>query len=212
VRDAVACAISDTVSSPCGHGTVVAALAYLGPARGLPIGDVGSKPAGVSVTALFRAHGQFVFRVLGRLGVPDDARDDAVQDVFLVALRRAEDLRADVPARSWLFGIARRVAARYHRSHRRADNRRPAAEPPGPADPEAVAAGREELERVRVFLEALPERLRLVFVLCEVEGMTAPEAAEALDTNVNTVNSRLRKARAAFQRAAARWTRQEATS
>ena len=46
----------------------------------------------------------------------------------------------------------------------------------------------------------------MVFVLVELEGMSAPEVADALELNVNTVYSRLRKARAEFERELRRLT------
>ncbi|HVI02411.1 MAG TPA: sigma-70 region 4 domain-containing protein, partial [Enhygromyxa sp.] len=41
---------------------------------------------------------------------------------------------------------------------------------------------------------------RAAFVLAEIEGMTGPEVADALELNVNTANSRVRAARQAFVR------------
>ena len=49
-----------------------------------------------------------------------------------------------------------------------------------------------ELDRI---LGTLDEDKRAVFVLVEIEEMSAPEAAEALGAKVNTVYSRLRAAR-----------------
>src|SRR5690606_18000792 len=53
--------------------------------------------------------------------------------------------------------------------------------------------------KLREFLLGLEEPRRAVFVLTEIEGMTAPEIAEALGCNVNTVYSRLRTARRRFR-------------
>jgi RNA polymerase sigma-70 factor (ECF subfamily) len=50
-------------------------------------------------------------------------------------------------------------------------------------------------------LESLEDDQREVFVLCELEQLSAPEIASALEVNVNTVYSRLRAARQSFEAA-----------
>jgi RNA polymerase sigma-70 factor, ECF subfamily len=154
---------------------------------------------------LYHRHHGFVWRILRRLGVPPAALDDATQEVFVVVHRRRHDLRSDAPVRSWLFGIARRVAADVHRGQHRRDRKHDALPPPADAPPLDDALARSEAaEFVRTFLERLDEGHRMVFALADIEGMTAPEIADALELKVNTVYSRLRKARLDFERAVAR--------
>ncbi|MCA9656472.1 MAG: sigma-70 family RNA polymerase sigma factor [Myxococcales bacterium] len=156
--------------------------------------------------ALYDRHHGFVWRILRRLGVPPASLDDATQDVFVVVHRRRDALRADVAERSWLFGIARRVAADLHRGRRRTLRKLEALPSPGePAAPLDEALERAEAaDFVRAFLERLDEGHRMVFLLSDVEGMTAPEIAETLELNLNTVYSRLRNARKKFEQAVAR--------
>lgn len=154
---------------------------------------------------LYHRHHGFVWRILRRLGVPPAGLDDATQDVFVVVHRRRDALHADVSERSWLFGIARRVASDVHRGQRRRQRKLEALPAPSEAPPLDEALARDEaVAFVQAFLERLDEGHRMVFVLCDVEGLTAPEVSEALDLNVNTVYSRLRKARLEFERAVAR--------
>src|SRR5262245_30718822 len=49
--------------------------------------------------ALYREHFDFVFRNLRRLGVPSEATDDALQEVFCVVLRRIDDYRPGTSGR-----------------------------------------------------------------------------------------------------------------
>ena len=49
-------------------------------------------------------------------------------------------------------------------------------------------------------LQKLPATQRAVMVLCDLEEMTAPEAAKMLGVNANVVKSRLHRARAALRR------------
>ena len=61
----------------------------------------------------------FVFRVLRSLGVHPERLEDAAQDVFTVVHRRLSDFEGRSSVRTWLFGIAQRIAADHRRSERR---------------------------------------------------------------------------------------------
>ena len=137
--------------------------------------------------------------------MPDASLEDATQDVFIVVHRRRDSLDPDASVRSWLFGIARRVAADLHRGNRRLRRRLeavPEAPPAPPLDDEVSRA--EAASFVQSFLDRLDEGHRMVFVLSDVEGLTAPEISESMLIPVNTVYSRLRSARKKFERAVAR--------
>ncbi|HKP64568.1 MAG TPA: sigma-70 family RNA polymerase sigma factor [Polyangiales bacterium] len=150
--------------------------------------------------ALYREHFDFVFRNLRRLGVPEPAVEDALQDVYLVVLRRIEEFQG-THVKAWLFAILLRVAGNYRRSQRRRGPSEPLLEeqlPASDAGPFEQAA-REQARRIlHGFLDSLEDNRRAVFVMAELEQMTAPEIARALSANLNTVYSWLRSARAEF--------------
>ena len=74
---------------------------------------------------------------------------------------------------------------------------------------EEDAARREAVAFVEGFLAGLDEAKRAVFVACCIEGMSAPELSAALGLNLNTVYSRLRSAKTAFEGAVKRRQAQE---
>jgi RNA polymerase sigma-70 factor, ECF subfamily len=156
--------------------------------------------------ALYEDHFDFVWRNLRRLGVPLAQLDDALQDVFVVVHRRlAEAVLGDNP-RPWLFAITFRVAREHRRSFRRkgdADPLPPDVRDAGPT-PEDVALQREALRALDDALSHLDDDKRAVFIMADIEQMTAPEIALSLDVKLNTVYSRLRLARAEFAAALAR--------
>ena len=161
------------------------------------------------LATLYRQEFAFVWRTLRYLGVPPASVEDAAQEVFITAHRRLasfDPTRASI--RSWLYGIARNTARHHHRWARRWDPRRlpeSTAEAVDPAlDPEARVARVEVVEVVERCLAALDPRRREVFVLHEIEGFSAPEIAELLGIKLNTVYSRLARARSRFQAATAR--------
>lgn len=155
------------------------------------------------VAQLFRDHHVFVWRILGRLGVPREAVDDAVQDVFVVLHRRDGELDARGSIRGLLYGIARRVARRYRDGARRQDelSHPPASTDPGPDE---QVARIQAAAVVRGALDAMDEDKRMTFVLADIEGMSVVEVAQCLNINLNTAYSRLRAARQILHQAIAR--------
>lgn len=157
-------------------------------------------PPSRSFEALYGEHFSFVWRSLRRLGVHPSVVEDAAQDTFLVVHRRLADLRPDASPKAFVFGIALRVARDYRRRAMRKnaeslDPEREVSTASGPFERTAKAQAVRLLER---FLGSLDDDKRAVFVLAELEGMTAPEISEALGANTNTIYSRLRSARERF--------------
>jgi RNA polymerase sigma-70 factor, ECF subfamily len=64
---------------------------------------------------------------------------------------------------------------------------------------EGAALSGERLALARAALAALSDEQREVFVLSRIEQMSAPEIVEVVDIPLNTVYSRLRAARLAFE-------------
>ena len=147
------------------------------------------------------------YRVLQRLGVRSGEVDDAVQVVLVAADRKFDDIatRADLKAYvcAACVNVARDVGRR--RTRRAAEgsplddlDEDPPSEQAGPAD---MLERKQTLALVHRILEGmLPER-REVFVLHELEELTAREIAEYLGVPAGTVASRLRKAREDFRAA-----------
>jgi len=160
-----------------------------------------------SFAAVYEQHFDFVWRLARRFGADEGAVDDVVQDVFVVVHRKLGDFEGRSSVRTWLYGIARRVVADHRK--KRSRRRETAIEDAGPveepaADPEGRAAQAQRLAQLRALLDQLPDEQREVFVLAELEQMSAPEIVEITGAKLNTVYSRLRLARRAFERALAR--------
>lgn len=167
-----------------------------------------------SFDVVYEKHFAFVWRNVRSLGAAPSAVEDVVQDVFVVVHRRMDDYDpARASIKTWLFGILRRVV----RDHRRTMKRKPAHFGTREADaeidtmtdstargPHENAARAEAVRTLQAVLESLDEEKREVFVLAEIEQMTVPEIAQAIDINVNTAYARLRAARQDFEQALAR--------
>jgi len=167
---------------------------------------VRSRSSPARVNALVTEHVGFVWRSLVRLGVPRPDAEDAVQQVFIVASRKIDDIEPG-RERAFLFGTALRIASRARRT---AQRRREVldGEPAERLDP--APGAEEQIDRARAhaeldaILEGMPLELRAVFVLFELEQVTMAEIAALLDLPPGTVASRLRRAREHFQAATKR--------
>lgn len=186
-----------------------------------------SRPAGLSGDAatafepaapltfqeVYDGNVDYVWKTVCRLGVHGPSVEDAVQDVFVVVHRKLASFQGRSSMRTWLFQIARRVVHDHRRTVRRKEH------PPGPnewvpdlgavaadesASPDASARRAEAARVLYELLDKLDTDKREVFILAELDQLAAPEIAQVLGINVNTVYSRLRLAREAFNAALAR--------
>ncbi len=150
---------------------------------------------------VYREHVRFVWRTVRRLGVREPDVEDVCQRVFEIVHRQLPGFRGEARLTTWLFEIVRRVVSDHRRSayERRRDLHAP--EEIGLAATQEGAVGMSE---ARVLLDQLIEELdedkRIVFVMCELEGMAVKEVAEMIDAPLQTVYSRLHAARERLER------------
>ncbi|HET9959059.1 MAG TPA: RNA polymerase sigma factor [Polyangiaceae bacterium] len=155
------------------------------------------------IQEVYAEHFRYVWRCLRSLGVRDAVLDDALQDVFLVVQRKLASFEGKSELRTWLYAIALRVARRYRTRPKEepgpeADGEHAAIDAEACANLEASVECNQRLELARRALDALHDHKREVFVLAQIEQMSAPEIAEITGLPLNTVYSRLRAARLAF--------------
>jgi RNA polymerase sigma-70 factor (ECF subfamily) len=152
---------------------------------------------------LYRGYKDYVFRTAVRYLGDEAAAADVTQDVFVALFQRAGQYHPGARFTTFLFRV---VANRCLNERARAHSRR---RDPGGSDSRALAqveaaegsrpdvelAAREDRERVRAAILALPERQRLAVILSRYEGLGYEAIAEAMDTSVSTVESLLFRAR-----------------
>ena len=157
------------------------------------------------VRRLYEAHFDYVWHTLRRLGVRPAELEDVAHEVFIVVQRKASDFDPTRPEKPWLFGIAYRVAADQKRLVRHARETALEHDPPsGAGNAEAAAIARQHRRLVEAALAGLPLDQRAVFIMHDVDELTMPEIARALDVPLNTAYSRLRLGREAFTAAVRR--------
>lgn len=141
---------------------------------------------------LYEMYGERIFRYTFRmLGNRSDA-EDATAETFLRVLRRSKDLKADGAFRTWLFRIARNLCIDKMRQHKLIDL-------PG----DAHYSGTDDRAAIRVTvhqaLKDLPLEYREPLILCDLEDISAKEAAETLNITVAALKSRLYRGRRALR-------------
>ncbi len=153
--------------------------------------------------------------------------EDVVQETWLTCLRNLDRFEGRSSLKTWIFGILMNVARARRRKESRvlpfaslfrrddSDSRRPTVDPQRfgsnglwsiPPDswtnlPEAKVINREALDRVKVAIEALPEKQREVVILRDVAGMDSDEVCDLLAISATNQRVRLHRGRAAVRRA-----------
>ena len=162
-------------------------------------------PRVLDFPGLYADQKRFLWRVLLRLGVPRSDAPDAAQEVFVIAHKKLSTFDGTSSPRTWLFGIARRVAADWRkRAHVKREE--PSAKLPEQSTPAAQTA-EVEARQARALLERALEQLsdeqRAVFVLFELEEWPMAEVAQAAACPLQTAYSRLHAARKVLDEIAA---------
>src|SRR5262249_25373381 len=133
-----------------------------------------------ALETLVRRHGPMVWGVCRRVLHAQEDAEDAFQATFLVLLRKAPTIVPRQMVGNWLYGVAHQTALKARATRRRRRGReKQVTDMPEPAvtdtqhENELRAVLDEELSR-------LPDKYRVVLVLCELEGKTGKEAARQL--------------------------------
>jgi RNA polymerase sigma-70 factor (ECF subfamily) len=173
-----------------------------------------ARAAGAGDARAFRAWVEAVtptvYRLAFRMLRSGADAEDVVQETMVRAWQNLGGMQDPQASLAWVCRVARNVATDRARSRGRGamghsvplegDDARDWAHrltDPG-ADPEQLAHDAGARAFLRSVMDALPENHRLVLMMVDVDGASAPEVAAALDIPVGTVDSRLHRAREAL--------------
>ena len=144
--------------------------------------------------SLYQRYAPRVYAVVRRIAGEDALADDWAQEAWIRAFRALPRFRGDSAFSTWLHRVAVNSALQGRRARSRHDTRETQLPPilpgRGGTDPAEL---RISLERA---MERLPEGMRQVLVLHDVEGFTHDEIGEMLGIAAGTSKSQLFKARA----------------
>jgi cyanophycinase len=145
--------------------------------------------------ALVRRHGPLVLSVCRSVLGNEHDSEDAFQATFLVLVKKAQSISKRESVRSWLYGVAHRVAVRARMaSAKRSRNERQIPSMTF-SDPSADSARQEIGRLLHEEVLRLPERYRLPVLLCCLEGKSRQDAARELGWTEQAVKGRLERGR-----------------
>lgn len=147
-----------------------------------------------AIRTLYDRYAPRVFAVVRRIAGDDELAQDYAQEAWIRAIRALPSFRGDSRFSTWLHRIAVNAALQALRKSETRKKR----EGPFPAEVPVGPRGGDTLlqRRLEGALDDLPEGMRRVLILHDVEGYTHEEIGDALGVTPGTSKSQLFKARA----------------
>ena len=152
------------------------------------------KGDGGAIRILYQRHARRVFAVVRRVAGDDTLAEDWAQEAWVRVIRALPTFRGESQFSTWVHRIAVNSALHGRRSRERKAGRETVMDDTHAARP----AGGDALLKLKLqqAMDRLPEGMRKVLVLHDVEGYTHEEIGELLGVNPGTCKSQLFKARA----------------
>jgi RNA polymerase sigma-70 factor, ECF subfamily len=166
----------------------------------------------MACTCLLKYYAPRLLRLAGQLmGDPDEA-EDVLQEAFIRACDRIDTFRAESGLGTWLHRIVINTALMRLRARRAVtaddietmigddSDQKWQSVSASSIEPSREVLGAELMDAMNEAVARLPESLRTVFVLRDVEGMSTREAAELLGISESAAKVRLHRARLALRK------------
>ncbi len=165
----------------------------------------------VAFTQLYERTRDHAWRVLYRVVGPSPDLEDLVQDSYIQLMRALRNYRGDSRVSTFIHRVCVNVGLMHLRAkrRRREDLRDtvPELNTDERHDPERAARVSQATVLVKEALSSLSDEKAAVFVYHELLGLKPEEISEIVDCPVNTVRSRLNRARQDFTVALAKLKR-----
>ena len=148
---------------------------------------------------LIRRHQDFVYGAALRILRNPIMAQDIAQDAFVRAYKALPEFRGQSAVRSWLYRIATNLALNAVQRRKEYPAESLPERPVTAVGPERDAMRREMAEQMRAAIQDLPEDLREPLVMREYANMSYQEIADDLDVPLNTIRTRILRARRALR-------------
>ncbi len=150
--------------------------------------------------AIYRNASVFVYNVAFRITNNSQNADEVTQDVFMKIYKNLKKFQYMSSLKTWIYRITVNAAINYKKREEKHENQR--------VDYDSAMQSvyteetiRKKLdneagkEKISGLLNALNSDQRACVVLREIEGLNYKEIANSLGVNINTVRTRLKRAR-----------------
>ena len=156
---------------------------------------------------LMRRYNERVYRAVRAIVRDEQEAEDVMQQAYVNAFTHLRQFNGSAQFSTWLTRIAIneslarvRRRGRYEAFDDEVSNVESFTSRNASENPERQAFTGELRELLEWAIDTLPDGMREVFVLREVEGLSTSEAAECLDVTPDVVKTRLSRGRAALRR------------
>jgi RNA polymerase sigma-70 factor (ECF subfamily) len=161
---------------------------------------------------LIRVHGSKLYGLANQIMRNEDDAQEVMQDALMSIWNKIASFEGRSAFSSWMYRVTANVALMKLRKQKKfeqnvslenhgPDSDVPIIQLPDKGEQPDASALREELgDRVRSAIDALAEPYRSAVLLSDVEGMSLAEIAEATESSVPAVKSRLHRARLALRK------------
>jgi len=144
---------------------------------------------------VYRAHSDRVFSLCTRMLGDRTLAEEVTQDVFVRAFDRMHQFRGDAELGTWLHRVAISVILNAVKKRQATATRELPLDATAPAASNSGAIEMDVRDRVRAAVAQLPDELRMVVLLYDVEGYTHNEIADMMGINAGACRMRLLRAR-----------------
>lgn len=149
----------------------------------------------VAFEALYRRHSGRVHAICLRLTADRSSAEEAVQDVFVRLWERLGSFRGESAFSSWLHRLAINTVLQTMRSTRRREARVATSDDAELEDAPIIALAVEDRIDLEDAIKRLPQQVRMVVVLHDIEGFSHEEIAVMTGVPPGTIRSQLSRAR-----------------
>ena len=171
-------------------------------ADGVLLRTIASNQDRSAFRALFDRYYPRVFVFIRRRVEDEELAREVTSDVFLEVWSNAATFRGESKISTWIFGIARfkcmeaiRLRSRFKRSRVVATENDVISQVPDPRDSGTNLDARQDLRRVAVFMQRLPEQQRRALEMTVLDGLSSEEIARRQNVSKGTVKTRVSRAR-----------------
>ncbi|MDT3428891.1 RNA polymerase sigma-70 factor (ECF subfamily) [Paenibacillus forsythiae] len=147
----------------------------------------------MNTEALWEAYHEHVRRFVNHKTNFHPDAEDIVQNVFIKAFARLDDVKDDLKIRAWLFQIARNCIVDHYRKEKRTD------ELPDQLrfddEYEEPDPNQEAVIGLKNVIRLLPDKYREALEFSELKGMSQKELSEHLGISYSGAKSRVQRGR-----------------
>ncbi len=152
---------------------------------------------------IVRRYSNKVYNLAYHLTRDSAAAEEIMQDVFLTVIAKIATLTNEAYFSTWLYRVTTNAAYGFLRKEKKFSEQTPVEDLDGEHHasvdwselPDDVLLSEESREVLKRSIDSLPEAMRTVVIMKDMEGLKNEEIAEALGISVPAVKSRLHRGR-----------------